>query len=485
MGSVKDFRPIFFVIGVLLTTVALAMLLPVIADGIAGNRDWRVFLAAAMFTLFIGVAMALVNRTGEANLSVKQAFILTTFSWIIISAFAALPFVFSDLGLSYGDAYFEAMSGLTTTGSTVIIGLDNAPPGILLWRALLQWLGGIGIIVTAIAILPMLNVGGMQLFRAESSDQSERVLPRTAQLAGAIFLVYLALTVINAIAYWLAGMTAFQAICHGMTTISTGGYSTSDRSLGLFDNPAIEAIAIVFMILGSLPFVLYLQAVRGGARRLWRDTQVRWFMGILLVSLLALSGWLWLSSGMAVDDAMRYAAFNATSILTGTGYSSADFGSWGSFALPVFTVLMFIGGCTGGTTGGIKVFRFQVLYATARVQIHQLIQPHGVFPMKYNYRPIPETVPGAVMGFFFLFVVSFAVLAMALSLMGLDYITSISGAATALANVGPGLGPIIGPTGTFQSLPEAAKWLLSFAMLLGRLELFTVLILVVPTFWRD
>ena len=355
MGSVRDFRPIFFVIGVLLTTVALAMLFPALADGIAGNPDWLVFLAASLFTLFIGVALALVNRTGQASLSLKQAFILTTFSWVIISAFAALPFVFSDLGLSYADAYFEAMSGLTTTGSTVISGLDDAPPGILLWRAILQWLGGIGIIVTAIAILPMLSIGGMQLFRAESSDQSERVLPRTAQLAGAIFFVYLTLTVINAVAYWLAGMTPFQAICHGMTTISTGGYSTSDRSFVMFDDPAIEGVATVFMILGSLPFVLYLHAVRGGVKRLLRDTQVHWFLGLVIVSLLALSGWQWLSGGMALDDAFRYATFNSISILTGTGYSSADFSSWGSFALPVFTILMFIGGCTGSTTGGIKV----------------------------------------------------------------------------------------------------------------------------------
>ena len=480
-----DFRPIFLVIGLLLATLALMMLIPTAVDFLAGNPDWEVFAISSGVTLFVGVAMALTSRAGAMNLSIRQAFLMTTLSWLTLTFFASLPFVYTQLGLSFTDAFFEAMSGITTTGSTVITGLDGLTTGILLWRALLQWLGGIGIIVTAIAILPMLRIGGMQLFRAESSDQSERVLPRTAQLAGAIFLVYLALTVINALAYWLAGMTAFQAICHGMTTIATGGYSTSDRSFALFDNPAIEGIAIVFMILGSLPFVLYLQAVRGGAKRLWRDTQVRWFMGIVLVSLLALSGWLWLAGGMAIDDAVRYASFNAISILTGTGYSSANFGTWGSFALPAFTVLMFIGGCTGGTTGGIKVFRFQVLYATARVQIQHLIQPHGVFPMKYNHRPIPETVPGAVMGFFFLFVVTFAVLAMGLSLMGLDYITSISGAATALANVGPGLGPIIGPSGTFQSLPEAAKWLLSFGMLLGRLELFTVLILIVPAFWRD
>lgn len=485
MGSVRDFRPVFLVIGILLITLSLAMMVPAIADRIAGNPDWQVFLAAAVFSLFLGGCLTLVSRTSDTRISVRQAFVLTTFSWIIIPAFAALPFVFGDLGLSYADAYFEAMSGLTTTGSTVISDLDNAPPGILLWRSLLQWMGGIGIIVTAIAILPVLQVGGMQLFRTESSDQSEKVLPRAATLAGAIFMVYFGLTVINGIAYWIAGMTPFQSICHAMTTIATGGFSTLDGSIGHFDNAGIEGIATVFMILGSLPFALYLQAVRGGFRALLRDTQVRWFLGIALCVVLALTGWLWSDGGEAPGHALRLATFNAISVMTGTGYSSADFNTWGTFALPIFTLLMFIGGCTGATTGGIKIFRIQVLYATARVQMLKLIQPHGVFTLKFNRRPIPDSVPASVMGFFFLFVLSFGVVAMALSAMGLDYVTSISGAATAIANVGPGLGDIIGPGGNFQTLPEAAKWVLSFAMLIGRLELFTALVLLVPAFWRD
>ncbi len=485
MGSVRDFRPVLFVVGILLTTLALAMMLPVVADGVDGHPDWKVFLAAGVFTLFVGTSLILANRTAEMRLSVRQAFVLTTVSWIVISAFAALPFAFSDLDMRYADAYFEAMSGLTTTGSTVIEGLDKAPPGILLWRALLQWLGGIGIIVVAIAILPMLRIGGMQLFRAESSDRSEKVLPRAAQLSGAIGLIYFGLTVINGIAYWAAGMSAFDAMCHSMTTIATGGYSTHDRSLGHFDNDAIEGIATVFMVLGSLPFVLYLQLVRGQAGPLLRDTQVRWFFGISIGAVLALGGWHWIANDAPAGDAVREAAFNAISIMTGTGYTTADFSSWGFFALPLFTVLMFVGGCTGATTGGIKIFRIQVLMATAVIQIRQLIQPHGVFLSKFNGRPVPESVPGAVMGFFFLFMVSFGVIAMALALMDLDFVTSVSGAATAIANVGPGLGETIGPNGTFHPLPDAAKWLLSAAMLLGRLELFTVLVLLVPQFWRD
>ena len=485
MGSVRDFRPVLFVVGILLITLSLAMALPAIADAVTASSDWRVFLVASVFTFFIGTCLVLANRSRDPHLTVRQAFVLTTVSWVVVAAFAALPFVFSDLELSYADAYFEAMSGLTTTGSTVIVGLDKASPGILLWRALLQWLGGIGIIVTAIAILPMLRIGGMQLFHTESSDSSEKVLPRAAQLAGAIGMVYLGLTISNGIAYWAAGMTPFEAVCHAMTTIATGGFSTSDASLGHFDNDAIEGIATVYMVLGSLPFVLYLQAARGGWGALARDTQVRWFFGLVLFALLSLAGWQIVANNHAVTDAFREAAFNGISVLTGTGYSTADFSSWGTFALPVFTLFMFIGGCTGSTTGGVKVFRIQVLALASWAQIRQLIQPHGVFISKFNARPIPESVPPAVMGFFFLFVVSFGLIAMGLALMGLDYVTSISGAATAISNVGPGLGETIGPSGTFQPLPEPAKWLLSAAMLLGRLELFTVLVLFVPRFWRD
>ena len=485
MGSVRDFRPVLFVVGILLITLSLAMALPAIADAVTGDPHWRVFLAASVFTLFIGACLVLSNRMREPRLTVRQAFVLTTLSWVVVAAFAALPFAFSDLNLSYTDGYFEAMSGLTTTGSTVIVGLDQAPTGILLWRALLQWLGGIGIIVTAIAILPMLQIGGMQLFHTESSDSSEKVLPRAAQLAGAIGMVYLGLTVSNGIAYWAAGMTPFEAVCHSMTTIATGGFSTSDSSLGHFKNDAIEGIATIYMVLGSLPFVLYLQAARGGWGALVRDTQVRWFFGLILFALLSLAGWLMVANDAAPTDAFREAAFNGISILTGTGYSTADFSAWGTFALPVFTLLMFIGGCTGSTTGGVKVFRMQVLASTSLSQIRQLIQPHGVFISKFNRRPIPASVSPAVMGFFFLFVVSFGLIAMGLALMGLDYVTSVSGAATAIANVGPGLGETIGPAGSFQPLPEPAKWLLSAAMLLGRLELFTVLVLFVPRFWRD
>jgi len=482
---VIDFRPIQFVAGVLLVILAAAMMVPALVDVAAGHPNWRAFLASAAVTLFFGGGLALASRgAGRGILEVRQAFVLTTTSWIVLPAFAALPMVFSDLDLSYTDAFFEAMSGLTTTGSTVITGLDEAPPGILLWRALLQWLGGIGIIVMAVAILPMLQVGGMQLFRMESSDTSEKVLPRAAQIAGATGGVYLGLTAICVVALWAVGLEFFEAVAHAMTTIATGGFSTSDASIGKFQSALVDWIIILFMILGSLPFVLYVQAVRGRARPLLRDSQVHWFLAIVAVSIGAMTWWQIVALDSDAAPALRYAAFNVVSIITGTGYSTADYDLWGTFAVAGFFFFMFIGGCAGSTSCGIKIFRFQVLYETIRVQMRGLVQPHGVFAPRYNDRPIPDSVIDSVMSFFFLFALVYVSLALALFALGLDFVTSLSGAATAIANVGPALGDVIGPAGTFAPLPDAAKWLLAAGMLLGRLELFTVLVLFTPRFWR-
>ena len=479
-----DFRPVFLVVGILLTTLAVGMIIPAVVDAVAGNPEWQVFAMSAGVTMFVGVAMALTSRAGGTSFTVRQAFVMTTLSWVSITVFAALPFVFSELDMSFTDAFFEAMSGITTTGSTVITGLDSAPPGILLWRALLQWLGGIGIIVMAIAVMPMLRVGGMQLFRVEASEQSEKVMPRAAQIATAIGAIYLGLTVLWAGAYWWAGMDGFEAIVHSMTTIATGGFSTSDASLGHFASVSIDAIATVGMLVGGLPFLLYLRTAQGDFRVLFRDTQVRSFITIVAVVVVFSAAWLWLDNGFDPLQALRYAAFNVASVITGTGYSTANYGLWGSFAVPIFFFLMFIGGCAGSTTCGIKVFRFQVLYAAAHTQIHHLLQPHGVFIPYYNRRPIPDDVIISVLSFFFVFGLSFAVLAMGLGILGLDFLTAVSSAATAISNVGPGLGPVVGPGGTFQSLPDAAKWLLSAGMLLGRLELFTVIVLFTRSFWR-
>lgn len=479
-----DYRAVFLVNGLLLLILGFAMLVPALLDARVDHPDWQVFLAAAFLTGFVGAGLSITCWGSGGELHLREAFVLTTSIWVVTPTFAALPFAFSDLNLSYTDAFFEAMSGITTTGSTVISGLEDAPPGILIWRALLQWMGGIGIIVTAVAILPLLQVGGMQLFRMESSDASEKVLPRTAQIAGTISIIYLALSVFCALVYWAAGMPPFDAAAHAMTTIATGGFSTSDASIGIYDSALIDYTATAFMIIGSLPFLLYFQVIRGRPLALWRDSQVRWFFAILFTAIVGMTLWQVGGNGVAIGEAVRLTTFNVTSILTGTGYTTDDYGQWGGFAVVTFFFVMFVGGCAGSTSCGIKIFRFQVLYAAARTQMGRLLQPHGVFVANFNRRPIPDSVMDSVMSFFFLFALSFAVLAVALSLMGLDFLTAVSGAGTAIANVGPGLGNVIGPSGTFAPLPDMAKWLLAAGMLLGRLELLTVMVLFTRTFWR-
>ena len=480
-----DFRPVFLVIGILLSTLAVMMIVPAVFDLLAGHSDWEVFLVSAGVSLFVGVATALTCRTGGARLGARQAFVVTTLSWLVLTFFAALPLHFSGLGMSFTDAFFEAMSGLTTTGSTVISGLDNAPPGILIWRAILQWLGGIGIIVMAIAILPLLRVGGMQLFRMESSDQSEKALPRAAQIASAIGVIYFVLTGLWAFGYWLSGMTGFEALAHAMTTIATGGFSTSDASIGHFDSAAVDYLAAAGMVVGALPFLLYLKTLQGSWGALARDSQVQCFLSVVAMLILVTTGWLWLKNNVPLEEAARLATVNLVSIITGTGYATDDYSLWGSFALPIFFFIMFIGGCAGSTTCGIKVFRFQVLYASARTQVHHLLQPHGVFIPYYNRRPISDEIITSVLSFFFMWFLAFSMLALGLGFLGLDFLTAFSSAAASIANVGPAIGPVTGPAGTFQDLPDTAKWLLSGGMLLGRLELFTVIVLFTRSFWRE
>lgn len=481
-----DIRPVLYVGGILLVSLAAAMLLPALVDAASGHSDWRVFSGSAAVTLFAGMSLILTNRAGERQrLRLREAFLLTAAAWLLVTTFAALPFAFSDLDLSYTDAFFEAMSGVTTTGSTVIVGLDAAPPGILLWRALLQWLGGIGIIVTAIAVLPLLQVGGMQLFRTESTDRSEKALPRLTQLTAGIGGIYLGLTAIWSVALWLAGMTPFEAVAHAMSTLATGGYSTADASIGHFGSAAIDVIVLLGMVVGGVPFVLYLHALHGRGRMLLADAQVRGFLSLLAVATLVMA-----MAHIVINDAgpltaLRHAAFNTVSVMTGTGFASTDYGTWGPFANVGFFVLMFIGGCAGSTACGIKIFRVQILAAACWAQIQRLIRPRSVAVTYYAGQPVPLSVLESVASFLILYLFCFAVLATILCLFDLDLLTALSGAATAISNVGPGLGAIIGPAGSFAALPDGAKWVLAAGMLLGRLELFTILVLFMPSFWRD
>ncbi|GGK45484.1 TrkH family potassium uptake protein [Salinarimonas ramus] len=481
------FRPIMMLVGGMLLALSAAMLIPAAFDLFARNEDWRAFALSSAVTAAFGAGLVSISRTKLAGgLTLRQAFVLTPLTWLTVALFAALPLYFSDyaqLRDSFTNAFFEAVSGLTTTGATVIVGLQDAPPGVLIWRALLQWMGGIGIIATAIAILPALGVGGMQLFRTESSDRSEKVLPRVREIATAIVSLYLGFTALCAVAYWLAGMTPFDALAHALTTISTAGFSTHDNSLGNWTTPAVHWIAIVGMLAGAVPFVLYVRLFQGQLDTL-RNSQVRVLFGFLAVVIALMSLWLVSSERYELGDAIRHAAMNVVSVVTTTGFASTDYGAWGNVAVGVFFGLMFVGGCTGSTAGGVKIFRYEVMARLLHSHFLHLLYPRGVFPRSYAGRALPDDVVASVVVFFSLFFVCYSVITIVLMAFDLDFLTSASAAVSALSNVGPGLGPIIGPAGTFGPLPDPVKWVLAFAMLLGRLELFTVLILFMPRFWR-
>jgi len=476
--------PVLNILGLLATILAGAMLIPMGVDLYTGSPDWHVFAMSALLTGFCGVPIWLATHRREAlDLGLRQAFLLTNGAWVMIGIFGALPFMFSELGLSVTDAIFESVSGITTTGSTVLVEIERASPGILIWRALLQWLGGVGIVVMAIAVLPMLSVGGMQLFRTESYERPENVVPRATLLAGGISIVYAGLTALWAIMLGMAGMDMFDAVAHAMTTLATGGYSTRTASIGAFDSIAIEWIILVGMIVGSLPFAHYLAMARGGWRSLINDPQVRLFL-LLIVGLVLLLCWNLMQNGLGLGEAIRQASFNGVSIMTGTGFVSANYSSWGGFASTILLLVMFIGGCGGSTTCGIKVFRLQVLATTTRVQVNRLLRPHAVVLAYYNKRPVSAEVMDSVMGFFYLYILGFVLIAILLGMTGVDFVTALSGSATSISNVGPGLGEVIGAEGNFSSLPDAAKWIMAGAMLLGRLEIFTVLVMLSPGFWR-
>ena len=478
------FQPVLYVIGFLLSALSIILCIPAAVDAFYGDDQWQSFTFASLISLFFGIILILANKSENFNISLKQAFLLTTLSWVFIAFFGSLPFVFSDLGLSFTDAFFESMSGITTTGSTILSGLDSLPHGILIWRSLLQWIGGIGIVVIAIAFLPILKVGGMQLFHTESSESSEKVLPRAGQIASIIGLIYLFLTILCAFFLWLLGMPTFDSIAHSMTTLATGGFSTSDMSIGKYDNIKIEFVISIFMILGSLPFVLYLQSLRGNITAIFKDSQVQFFLFLIVTSVLIVTFWNYQSTASLIN-VFRSSFFNTISIFTGTGYSTQDFNNWGTFVIVLFLFLMLVGGCAGSTTCGIKIFRLQILYQSAKIQIFRLLNPHGVSVAKYNNQPVSEAITSSVMGYFFMFIISYIIITLILSFLGNDFLTSLSGGATALANVGPGLGNVIGPSKTFAELSDLTKWVLISAMLIGRLELLSVIVILTPSFWKN
>lgn len=464
--------------------LGLAMVFPLVVDVAEGRGHWPVFAESAILTTLVGGLVSLACRNGvRDSLTVQETFLLTTGVWVILPLFGALPFMMGATEARAVDAIFEAMSGLTTTGSTVLSGLDTLPKGLLLWRGILQWMGGIGIIVVAMVFLPELRIGGMQIFRSEAFDTMGKILPRATQIASSISTIYVGLTLVCVLAYLATGMNAFDATVHALTTVSTGGFANYDASFGAFSGSA-EWVATVFMILAALPFVRYVQLLNGNHRALFRDSQARaflWTIGLLSVVTTMV---LLTIFPHHPEQALREAAFNITSIMSGTGYASVDYMTWGPFLIALFFFIGLIGGCAGSTACSIKIFRYQILFASVRAQLGRIHSPHAVFTPRFEGRSISDDILNSVMTFFVFFIVTLGVVAVALGLTGLDFITSVSGAATALANVGPGLGDIIGPAGNFAPLNDTAKWILTIAMLVGRLELMAVYVMLTLSFWR-
>lgn len=475
-------RVVFQILGWVVFSLSFMLLIPAIFSASSGDKDWIVFVTASGISLFLGIAVIASTREGSIpRLSVRQAFLITVLGWITVTMFAALPFALE--GLSVTDSIFETMSAVTTTGSTVLSGLDDASAGILIWRSMLQWVGGIGIIAVASLILPLLRVGGTQLFKIESSGSSEDQAVLTKKMLKTLGAIYLLITVLCGLTYLILGMGGFDAINHAMTTVATGGYSTYDASFGHFTQYRLHWAAVFFMICGALPFILYVKMTLGHHSVLLRDQQVRGFIGGLAIIIFGLTIWLYFRQDIEFGVALTLVAFNVTSVVTTTGYATTDYTAWGNGAVGAFLVLMFIGGCSGSTSGAIKVYRFQLLWVLLRTHVKRLYSPNRIIPIRYNGQIVSVDVQTGILAFLAVFVATISLFTVLLSLMGLDIVTAYSASVTAITNVGPGIGPIIGPAGNFQSLPDPAKWVLTVAMLAGRLEVLVLLVLFDRDFW--
>ena len=480
----SNYKTVFFTLGILQIILGISMSIPIIVQVIFKELDSS-FFGASIITIIFGVLFFLSNLNHDRKLNLQQAFLLTALAWLSIATFGSLPFIFSSLDLTITDSFFESMSGITTTGSTIITNLNETPKSILLWRAILQWLGGIGIIVMAITLMPIMNVGGMKLFKISNNDSSEKILPKSKEIALRLILIYSGLTLLCASSYKIFGMNFFDSFTHSMTTIATGGFSNYNESIGYFNSTSIEITAMIFIILGSIPFIAYIKFLNGNTKIFTSDSQIKSFIRIIIFSILILLLYLLVINKNLSEINLIDISFNVISVLTGTGYVTKEFDNWGSFSLVFFLILMFIGGCAGSTACGIKIFRIQILYLFLFNQLKKIIYPRGIFIIKYDNNNVDDKFMASIISFIYLYIIIFFLITALLSLSGLDFITAISGAATSISNVGPGLGSIIGPNGNFSQLPDISKWILSLGMILGRLELFAILVLFLPSFWRN
>lgn len=480
--------PVFRVIGALLIAFAAFMLAPLIVETSLLRQPGAAFILSALVTAFAGLTlMALSPQRGNFELTRRQGFLVTALAWTVLPAFGSLPLAIGA-GLSPTDALFESVSALTTTGATVMIGLDASAPSILLWRSLMQALGGVGVIVLSIVMMPFLRVGGMQLFHTESSDTSDKIVAKAFDLAVWIVGIFLVLMIACAGAYKILGMDWFDAVNHAMTSVATGGMSTHDASIGHYREYAnfgsILWTGVIFMVAGALPFVAYIRFAKGNWRGFFSDIQLRAFLAFLVAAVMLVAVTRSYRGDVPFGDSLTHAAFNVVSIVTTTGYASEDYQLWGHFAIGAFFILTFVGGCSGSTAGGVKIYRFQILARLAGAHLSRIVSPNRVHVVLYHDRRVEDDVAFAILAFFGVMLFSLIVSTFLLAWIGVDLVTALTGSAQALANVGPGLGDIIGPAGNFQPLPDAAKWVLSAMMIMGRLEFFTIFVLLTPAFWR-
>ena len=478
------FQVVGYILGILITVVGLAQMVPAIIDWRLGHPNGWVFLFNGILCLFFGGSLILANRSVDLQMSLRQGFLLTVLSWVVMSIFCALPLYMADLNLRYVDAFFEAVSGITTTGATVLNNLDTMSHGVLFWRSMMQWVGGLGVVVFAIVLLPYLKVGGMQVFLSESSGHSEKVMPRSTEIFGSLFKIYALLTGLCAATYFMFGMSWFDAINHAMTTISTGGFSTHDVSFGRFESAALQYSAVLFMLLGAMPYVLYVRMVFQRRFSFVRDEQVRSLVIAVVAMTAIMTSWLYFNSGYSLETSFRSVLFSVVSIITTTGYITVDYTFWGGFAVLTFLLMTYVGASAGSTAGGIKLMRLVIGAKVVARQFKTLLYPSGVFVLNYQGRRLDSYTVLTVLGFLSLYVVANAVMTIALALTGLDFETALSGAASSLANVGPGVGGTIGPSGHFAPLPDMSKWILCAGMILGRLEILTVLVLFTTAYWQ-
>lgn len=479
-----DFRPVGYIVGWLLGVLGLLMLAPLALDRYDGSHNAHAFGVSAVLTVTVAACLVLACRgRGAPTLTLRQGFVLTSVTWLTYTAFATLPLMLGAPHLSFTDAFFETMSAMTTTGATVIAGLEHLPRGALLWRAILNGVGGIGVVLLAIILLPVLKIGGMQLLRSSDFNTMGKVMPRVKDLALSFGTVYLALNVLCALGYAWAGLDGFDAICHALATIATGGMGNYDTSFMNFP-PAVQWVGTAFMLLGSLSFVRYVQFVAGEPGPLFRDTQIQAFLALYLLLCIGLVYARW-RNGDAIDElAIREITFNMASIISTTGFASTDYTLWGPLAATLFFCAMMVCGCSGSTAGGPKVFRYQILAGAVTGEIKRLHSPNVVYTPRFQGQAIDAAAMNSVMGFFMLFFLTLGSGAVLLALLGLDAVTAVSGAAATLSNVGPGLGPIIGPAGNYASLTDPQIWVLTALMFVGRLELLTVYVLFTAAFWR-